>query len=518
MAFDYTTAVTMTKSLSSLISGVADTEVRAALENHAVPRIKSYLMTATNTAGQYLFYTALSDMADPSMAGQVEALVDLVMDEPIVAGAVRRIAAAFACSWVLMSNLGIITSQQAMAETLEKQAMADLKNLAKSDVISKSIDSALPKFSANTSEVFYFALDMDPATVDVTAKTASPYAGAQQAGKVTAIINGFVVQADIAIGDTPIQIVNKLALAINAAQTTGSVNVSAAPSEGPEVSAIRVFSDTDPVTSEPRNTQVTYISNVTSLKIYPFKYDNVIDVATITIYITHDNTVTPTQQDPGNLGIVYGLSSAISALSKNGPYAVGVDLKTGKTTALSSTQNTETGVVSDSLFFQGTTVVDGTVRYSINDSATQIVDVPAGTTAQRLAEMLAQDLADKAATLRILGAVRPSTKITINGSPVDAPGLTVVAFAIDRLMSKMVFTLVSVPQGITFGVVPPTLITLANFDERTKSVVVNTTIGTGGSTGTPAPTVQAPTGNVLTSTYKPSDRLKMLLDQRNTDF
>lgn len=503
---DYTATIPMVRTLALLLASKTDSEIKDILLNQAVPSIAGYLMQAQNSEGQHIFYVALGDMADDVLANKAEQLVAAVMSEPLVAGYIRNIAAKFAAATLLAGGAGgFIGSQAGASERLEARAMADLKYLIKGDLVSKSINSALPKVSIPETASIYFALDADPVGV--------AYTGAMDNGTITATINGFSVSADIEIGDTPLIILNKISAAINSSQGTGAINITAGPNDGPPVLITRNISVTDPF-GVPNESVISYRTNLVSLDIFPFKYDKVVDVAVVTIQITN-NTGGPAIDDSlGMTGIVYGTNSNATSLTQKGPYSVAVDLKTGKTTPLDDPNK---AIISDSLFFQSDnpTLSDDTFTYRVNGGVIQTVDIPAGTDVHTAVELLARDLADKSLDQRILGAVRPATKLTVYGSSVMAPGLSLVSIGLDKLYSKFVFTLVSSPKGIRFGVVPPSMIAGAIFDEFTKSVVINTTIGTSASYTQTQPdgaSALGKTGNSYVSTHKPSASLKRLLD------
>src|ERR1019366_8457274 len=123
LVFDTATAIIMTRALSTLLAQATDQEISDILLNHSVPRIRGYVLSASDSTGQTIFYEALKDLADSSKAGVAEMLVDAVMNEPTVSTQMRRIAAAFACAWLLMSKFSPVGSQSKASERFEDQAM-----------------------------------------------------------------------------------------------------------------------------------------------------------------------------------------------------------------------------------------------------------------------------------------------------------------------------------------------------------------------------------------------------------
>lgn len=512
MPFDYVTTIPMVRQYNYLIDKT-DPEIQSVLLNHAVPRIRMYLLSSRNPDGQYIFYVSLGDLADSSAANQAETLVDLVMDEQIVKASFQRIAAALSASWIMQSDpTSILGAQRDIATSLEKQAMDDLKHLIKSDLINRALDTARTTLVSSLSQLFYFANDYDVSSVDLDNKVAIAYSGAQQVGKATAIINGYAVEAPIAIGDTPGVIATKLALAINSAQAGNLVNVTAAPNEGPKVLVTRDYYYTNSVTGAEESIKISYPSHVASLQIIPWKYDLVVDYAVVTTSLTHTNGLV---QDPGVDGIIYGNSSNTSYLTKLGPWSVAVDLNTGKSTTINP-DDTSSNVISDSFYFTGETTVGGEITYRVNDYDVRTIQVPAAITSLEVVKLIAQDMTEVARTTHLIAAVRPSVKLSLNGTLMTAPGLTPVAFITEGLYSKIVMNIISVPDGIVFGVVPNNLLTQNYFDADSKSVVVTTVVkitsGVSSAIVDPANPDENYQGSRL-YTHIPTSQLKAILDK-----
>ncbi len=516
MAFDISTAVGMVRNLAG-VANPSDATIQSVLIQHAVPRIKMYLLAATDTAGAQIFYDRISDLADAATAQAAEALVDLVFDEPIISEGLRRVAAAFAASWLILNAVGIIESQQKIAYSLEKMAQQDLDRLVKGQVVTRAVESAFPKLpSVLGGDTVYMALDFDPLSVDAEMGSAKAYAGAQEDGRITAIINGYAVQADVLIGDTPIVVLDKLSRQLAAAQAADLVNVSAAPAEGFESAGVRKHTYLDGVGAE-QTVDVTYTTHLSQIAFKPFKLDNVVDAAVITVYLSHRDPDNPGQYLPGLKGLLYGAIQNVQRMSKLGPYSAIVDLHTGKSASLSTeTSGDQSKLISDSLFFEvvpGGIPEDGEIRYRINDSATQVIAVTAGADAQGVVNAIASDLAAKAPTQRVLGAVRPASQITLNGTPKTAPGLELVAYLASSTLAKMVFHLESVPDGVSFGVVPSTLITQGNWDNQAKSVVIESPLRSARSMSDEPISSATPKGEVFNATHKNSSKLQNILDR-----
>lgn len=511
--FNYTLAIPMVKALSLLTRDKTDQQIREALELHAIPRIRMYVLTAKDTSGKQVFYSALSDLSNSVVADKVEQLVDAVINEEPISSSIRRIAAALAASWLTIGDFSIIKNQQDMSSILEKQAMADLKRLTESEVLARGIEEALPGVISTSASVLYFTMDYDPSTYDSTTKTASQYVGVLEDGVITLSINGVSIPVSVSTGDTASVIVDSLAQAITAQVSGGVVNVTAGANEGPPVDMTRSLTSSDPITGLPKVTLINYSSNLSSLVLYPYRYDNEFDVATVSVSLAGDS-------GPGIKGLLLGRDADPSRLSEKGPYTIAVDLKTGQSSYLDAIKST----VSDSFFFEMTdrsldsigTLEDSTLTYRVNGGLIQTVDIPQGSKPQQLVELLAQDLATKANSQRILGAVRPSTSITVQGTSTLSPGLSFVSWYVEKTAAKSVFTLLTVPSGISFGVVPNTLISASTWDGNAKSVTIPNTISRlsdNGIAGVPEDT--STRGNVLTATHIPVGKLKDILDRFN---
>ncbi len=479
MAFDIATATLMVRNFSSFLSSKTDAEIQNVLNTQAIPRIRQILLTATDSSGAHIFYASLGDMADPATAQNAETLVDLVFDEAILSAGLRRVAAAFAAASMLIADVSIIESQQKVANQLEKMALAELDRLVKSQIVSTAVAAALPKVNSIGSDSVYIVSDFDPATVDLDASSAKPFAGAQEEGRISAIINGYAVQADVKIGDSPIAVIDNLARAIMAAQSLGTINLAAAPAEGYVASGIRKHTYNDAL-GNAQTTDVSYSTNLSVLGFKPYKHDNVVDVSVVTVYLSHKDLENPGQYLPGIKGLLYGTIQSIEQLSHLGPYSLIVDLKLGHAQAIQNNNDgDQSALLSDSLFFEvvdGGIPASGSLKYRINDSEIQTVAVTTGADAQGIVNKLAEDLAAKAVTQRLLGAVRPSCKVTVNGTPKNAPGLELICYQASSVMAKMVFHLLEVPTGVSFGVVPSTLITQGNWDNQPKSMIVEVTM------------------------------------------
>lgn len=526
----------MVIGLSALINPDDTSAIDSTIQKHAIPRIRMILLSATDGTGEHIFWGGnLGDLAQTN-SDAAEALVDAVIDEPSISFGIKRIAAAFAANWLLLSQVGIIESQQKIAYALEKQALADLDRLVKSPILKSSISSASTKLAAsNVSASFYIANDLDPSTqstiTDANAeKTAKQYNGAQlpypsadKAGQVKLWVNGSSITLDVNAGDTPAvvatKIKNKFDEAAAAITTTPNpFNANLAPDEIRLTTGYRYIPYTVPIEGLKPPATFTYDFDSAKLTILPHDYDFVMDTAVITIFFSHkDESGT---EKPGIKGLLYGVSSNSLNLTFAGPHSIAANLKLGKSAAAvtSASSSASKILTSDLLFFTmdstsifTATSIDDTLVYNVNGVTDYTVKIPANSTAMDIVELLAQDMGKTGQTTALVAAIRPSTKFTVNGSPVTAPGIEPIAFGLGTSITKLVLTIKKVPAGVIFGVVPPTALTTANFDNRAKSVSVPVTLAKisgklADLVNTVPTTVNNKTGGVYLSEYNTAQK------------
>lgn len=532
MAFDYTGAIQMTKALSVLIADNSDGQVQDMLDQYALPKIRLFLLTATDQNGQNVLYNSMAELSDTGAASAVEAVIDLLMEEQTVKGAIRKIAAQYAAAGLIVAQFGVMDSQQKVGTLLEKEGTRDLEKLVKSPLMRGAVASATTKVSAtgniaSINPTLYLALDGDETTKDATFKTVQPYAGAQlpyagapEAGRLGLILNGFAVEVTIAEGTEPIAALNQLLTAFEAAP--GRPNVSLAINERTGMSGSLRYSYNDPLSGDPTTGDFILTTPGASMTLLPRNYEADLDVAVATLYLqSRKSSSEPTVWVNGLAGYRYGISSRVNELTLQGPHAIAADLQQGKAVSLGGSGSSGTGpdeAVSDSFFFRiedpsGVTTDDGSLVYQVNAMSVKTVPVPAGSTPLEVAALLAQSLADNAADQRVLGAVRPSATVTLNGTVLQYPSLEMVAFGVETGISNIVVRLKSVPPGVDFALVGPTTLTAAYFDAYEKSVVIQTvlnkpkaTTGTSNDgTGTES------TGDSLIYDYVPSASLQKIL-------
>lgn len=528
MAFDYTNAIPMTRAMSTLISGATDDTIRNQIEKNALPTVRMLFLTATDGTGNHVLYDSLADLANPGVSAPIETLVDQVMEEPTIKDAVRAAVAKMAAAYTILDAFGVMESQQKVAAAFEKQARADVDRLVKSPLLKSAAASVVKRANALAAETvmtLYMALDADPATKDLDVLTVDSYAGAQlpyvgapEAGRFGLIVNGTAVEVTVAAGDTPIAIFNKL---LTQVELLGSswAPVALAINERLEMPGLFELPYTDPLSGTATSGSFSLSAEGGSLTLLPRSYEGAQDMVAATFYMQHRLEASPTEFAPGIKGLRYGISPRVNLLTLNGPHAVVADLSQGRSVTVTSSNDEEEGQISECFFFQvtdtgGVTAAAGSLTYQVNAHTLRTVAVPAGTDALGLARLMAEDLAAVAATHRVIGAVRPSTRITVNGTPATAPALSLVAFGIESELSRIVVALKSVPAGSAFAVVAPTTLTASLFDGGEKSVVVTTVINRVRISSSGAAVEEGATtpGDALVVTYRPSTELAAILN------
>jgi len=469
------------------------------LNNHAFPRIRGRLLTATDSTNKHIFYDDLGQLANPTAQVIADQLVVKVMTDTIVRDYVFRIAAALTASWRLRALAGQVPEQQALGNELEKQALADLDMLIHSPELSAAAaqaKQALGDKSDETVPKIYMALDINPATFNATTSEASPYTGADEDGTARLWVGPYTVEAQVVTGDTPGVIMSNLLSALRSAQRATPppaylMNLIIGPNEGPLTAGSRPISARTPTGQTVAVAPSVYI-NLGWLSFHSHQYDPYVDALFCTLELTN------TAGLPGIRGIVYGQDPEYRKLTNKGPYSVFLDVKENKKGSLNPAL-AAMAAGSNAFFFTvgpeaptpgrdipsgGVTPTNGVLRYQISNLVPQpashpdapqprTVIVPAGSDALAVVKLIAADMASIGFQQRVLPAIRSPMPITVMGSPVHAPGLEIVPYRPSGFEDKIVFDMLEVPTGVYFGVLPPSLVTNGAFDNKAKSLVLD---------------------------------------------
>lgn len=520
----------MVKGTSVLLTDVSDDKLQSALALGALPRIRMYFMTAVDGNGNHLFYDALGDLANSVNADAAEALIDLLIEESTIKNAVRKIAANFAAASLIASEGGsFIAGELSLSKILDKQGVTELEKLTVSPLMRSAITSASTKLAAaiaapKAPAVLYVALGEDTSTKDIDLNTVDgfagaelPYSGAPEAGVLGVIVNGVVVEITVVEGDTPVDALNKLFVAFEALSTNTRPNVVLALNEKANWIGSRKITFVEPISSDTVTESFTITTAGAYMTILPRKYETDFDMVVATIYAKSRDPLNHSAYISGIPGFIYGIAPTLSELTYKGPHAIAADLTQGKVTVLSSSSDSATAdPVSDSFFFRidaDTTSSAGSLVYRVNEHTARTVAIPSGSSALDIATLLATDMAASVDTQRILGAVRPSTSVTTQGTPEAGPSLAMVAFGLEADTINIIVTIQSVPAGVVFGIVQANTLTLPLFDALPKSIIVKTTINRpilhAAAVSTPG---SANTGTTFKVTHTKSATLTKLLD------
>lgn len=460
------------------------------LNNHAFPRIRGRLLTATDSTKKHIFYDDISNLADSTAQKRADELVIKVMTDSIVKDFIYRIAAAMAASWAINNIVGIIPEQQKLAKDLEKEALDDLALLVTSPELSAAAIEAQRKLeSAPEDQIpkIFMALDINPATYNANTSAAKTYTGAQEAGEIRLWMGIYKISAPVNQGDTVAVIMNRLTSALRTAKITDpgfatGYNLVIGPNEGPTVTGMNYITFSTPagqsVTASPVVT-----TNVGWLSFHAQQMDPQIDAMFCTLELVN------AEGKPGIKGIIYGvMEGAIdySKLSPRGPYSVFIDLVSGK----SGVKNSQLLDVDqrDTFYFtveteDSKTSAAGSVKYQITNLVSlgaaapslqpRSVTIPSGSTALDVATLIAKDMALVGYQQKLLPALRSPTALSPMGSMSSAPGLRLIPYRPSGFEDRVVVDILEVPPDVKFGVVPPSLATASTFDNLPKSLVLN---------------------------------------------
>lgn len=213
MNFDDTTTFQMVKSLNVILGNVGDDTIRTYVVDHAFPRVKFRLLTATDTIGRNVFYGRVTDLADPTVQRAAEILLDQVLSTEVITNGVRQIVAKLACSLMTTQLAAQIDAQRDYAKLLEKQAIDDLENLIRSPILGGVVSAIRATVIDNHQEqTFSMGLDIKPSSHNVAKGTVDTESGATQAGNLWVYADGTKLDVPISVGDTPASILRRLSL------------------------------------------------------------------------------------------------------------------------------------------------------------------------------------------------------------------------------------------------------------------------------------------------------------------
>lgn len=485
----------------------ASKDVLSFLNQHAYPRVRGRLLTATDSTRKHIFYDDLGQMASPAVQTRADQMVFGVMTDSIVSDYVARIASALTAAWKLRALAGQIKEQAQLGTELETQALADLEMLIVSPELSAAALAAKAKLDlgATTDDLpkIFMALDLDPSTYDAKTGLLKPYLGVVEDGIATLWVGPYSVVAQVVRGDTPSSIMYNLLSALRAYQMQNPppaalMNLIIGPNEGPLVSGNRQITINNAV-GQTSVVSGTAFVNIGWISFHVYQKDPQIEALFCTLEFRNS------QGDEGIQGLVYGSTQLdYNKLTKKGPYSVLIDFKNEGKAGLANPARQNGGgaggsSTSDTFWFTvspnppkpgtelpsgGMTAQNSVLRYQVSSVVAnaslqavapqpRTVIIPAGSTALDVVRLIATDMNVVAFYHKVLPAVRSPVPIEVMGSPVHAPGLEIVPYRPSGFEDKIVFDMLEVPADVHFGVLPPNLVTNGSFDNQAKSLVVD---------------------------------------------
>jgi hypothetical protein len=230
-----------------------------------------------------------------------------------------------------------------------------------------------------------------------------------------------------------------------------------------------------------------------------------------------------------NIGVITVSWNAPGIVGNGKPILTGVTNVLGSTatltpasTATANGRNVNTLPAAGSIVYRHGELVDPTLPMLTPVTMPRTVGLLKGWSALDIVLAVANDMAQYSRTSRVLGSVRSPTRFVIQGTPFDAPGLTIVPYTRDIVHYKVVFDMLSVPAPLKFAALPKDMITTnlsTTFDNYPKSLVVpaitmNPSGGGGSLTKTP-PISQTDKGRVFHVEPSASARFKRVFEDIN---
>jgi len=207
------------------------------------------------------------------------------------------------------------------------------------------------------------------------------------------------------------------------------------------------------------------------------------------------------------------IGSAGNAITLTAPFVAGSASLVASGATLTGGRNVNTLSQNGVVTFRSQEMVDVLNPVPLTVNRLRSVNVTTGMTVLDVVLALANDIATFSATSRILGAVRAPTRFVIEGTPYNAPGLTIVPYTRDTVHYNIVFDMLTVPSELKFAALPRILIAdpIPVFDNLAKSLVLPAKMlnpSGGGSTTDDTPISQTNQGRVFLSEPAPSARFK----------
>jgi hypothetical protein len=509
MEFTDATTISMVKNLNVILSNVGDDSVLPYITNHAFPRVKFRLLTATDTLGRNVFYGKITDLSNPGVQRAAEILLEQVLSVDVVTTGIRQIVAKLACAMMTSQLAAQIDAQRDYAKLLEKQALDDLENFIRSPVLGGVVSAiqATVIDSHLDDKTLAMALDIDLNKVDPVKSTAETVTGATQAGNLFVYIDGEKLNIPVSIGDSPSTIMRKLSLLT--VQSYGSRVAWISPSDQSANDSNRTRSATEVITIDKlkpaqslsksivhnsKDITVNFTASVVESEFQP-RNSSSRPVSFIGASLVH---LDGTTLKPGVAGLLFGYGPNYLDLSSDANPTIFANIKNCSFNLPITTNGCH--MSTDLLAFKlasgraslsnkkdGSSVVNSNVlKYKIYlGSASKgefTVVVQEGWTALNLVENVAKNIGEvtrRSPLNNVLASVIPTLKVFVGPEKTEVytPALDFVGYTSDAETEvTFLFEITEMPDGLESAVVQKDLRltqAFANFNTSKDSVLIS---------------------------------------------
>jgi hypothetical protein len=472
MEFTDATTISMVRNLNVILSNVGDDSVLPYITNHAFPRVKFRLLTATDTLGRNVFYGKITDLSNPGVQRAAEILLEQVLAVDVVTTGIRQIVAKLACAMMTSQLAAQIDAQRDYAKLLEKQALDDLENFIRSPVLGGVVSAIQATVSDNhQDQTFALSVDVNPATVDFVKGTGTAVAGATQAGKLVVYVDGTKLSVDIAAGDSPATIMRKLSLLTVQQAGFRKIEVISLDKVKPESVVSKVVRDT----VNNKDVTISFKASIVEGELQP--RNSSMGLASFVGAALVNETAGELR--PGISGLVLGYGGSYSGLSSSAHPTIFVDIKNCNFMLPMSTNECHSST--DYLAFKGSTGASASsFKYKVYQGsiarAEVVVAIPASSSALAVAEAVIASFKTSPAAKGVLGVVFPTMKLSVGSPAIEeyAPVIDFAGYTTEADVDvKFVFEVTELPAGITTTVVSKESNTASAFSSTKDSILIS---------------------------------------------
>lgn len=352
----------MVRSSSVVLSDLADEAIFETLNRKVMPRIRLAFVNAKNAnssnEGINVFLGAnrsLADLADAAVQSEIDGKIDQIVNGTMMSEMIDQIAANMAAGYLAISQVGVVEQFYKTGMDLISRADKDLKELVEGPLFKEAVRALVDSKASDFDRVvtIYLSHEADETSYDPVSRTIQAHAGAQQNGLARLWVGTVSFTTPIGIGDTATDIIYNLIRAYRAEQLNREaadlplMNVAFGVNDG----ALQTVITQVPVTTLAGTSlaSANLVVPMPSISVHGLAYDPGLDAQMVTLEIGRDIGGSFV---PGLDGLVYGVESIYSRLTKKGPHSVLIDLQTGKTTAAAAAKTQQIKHVYDTLYFR----------------------------------------------------------------------------------------------------------------------------------------------------------------------